>query len=129
MHAGLSPATPIFDYQDGDGQYGYNPNVAGDAAGTTMLAWYSAGSARRGVLAQQVSATGAPVAGGAATMPGTGGMRTGMIGLTPLVARAGGGFYAAYPVGGSFLGRNIMLWRIGDGRRAGSRAPAVRAPP
>ena len=86
MHAGLTPATPIFDYQSPHGQYGYNPNIAVDAAGNAMLAWYSSGSAGRGVLAQGIGPLGAPT-GAAVPMPGTGGMTSGMVGLTPLVAR------------------------------------------
>jgi hypothetical protein len=113
VHAGLSPVSPIFEFQGGDRQYGYNPNLAADAAGGAMLSWFSSASGRRGVLARQVGANAAPV-GAALTMPGTGGMTTFMSGLTPLVARPGGGFYTAYPVGRRFLGRDIMLWRIGD---------------
>ena len=114
VHAGLTPANPIFDYQSPHGQYGYNPNIAVDAAGNAMLAWYSSGSAGRGVLAQSIGPLGAPT-GAAGTMPGTGGMTSGMVGLTPLVARPGGGIYAAYPVG-----RAVRVWRIGAGS-----APAI----
>jgi hypothetical protein len=107
VHQGLSPATPNFDYQAPHGLYGYDSNVAVDAGGNAMLAWYSSGSSGRGVLAQAVGPDGAP-AGAAMTMPGTGGMTTGMLGLTPLVARPGGGFFAAYPVG-----RSVRVWRVG----------------
>ena len=130
MHAGLSPATPIFDYQDGYGQYGYNPNIAGDAAGAAMLAWYSSGSRAPRCARTAGRATGAPVAGGAATMPGTGGMRTGMIGLTPLVGAGRWRLLRGVSGGPEFLGRNIMLWRIGDGSarriaRTSRPSPAV----
>jgi hypothetical protein len=58
------------------------------------------------------------------TMPGTGGMTVGMLGLTPLAARPGGGFYAAYPVG-----RNVRVWRVGRAAPAvalvGRTSPAV----
>ena len=108
VHSGLSRTSPIHDYQKGYGQYGYNPNIAADAAGAAMLAWYSSGAAKRGVLARGVAPGGAP-AGDAATMPGTGGMTSGMSGLTPLAARVGGGFFVAYPVG-----RSVWLWRVGN---------------
>lgn len=124
VHAGLSPASPIFDYQQPHGPYGYDPNIAVDAGGNAMLAWYSSGSAGRGVRAQPVGPLGAPM-GDTATMPGTGGMTSGMIGLTPLVARPGGAFYAAYPVG-----RAVRLWKIGTSSapaivRIGQTSPAV----
>ena len=77
------------------------------------MAWYSNAAARLGVLAQDVAADGSPV-GSAVTMPGTGDMRVGMIGLTPIVARAGGGIYVAYPTGYPAMNR-VRLWRVGAG--------------
>jgi len=79
VHQGLTPATPNFDYQAPHGIYGYDSNVAVDAGGNAMLAWYSSGSAGRGVLAHGVGPDSAP-AGAAMTMPGTGGMTVGMLG-------------------------------------------------
>ena len=90
VHAGLSQATPNFDYQGPIGQYGYDPNLATDAAGRTLMAWYSSASDGLGVLAHQVNADGSPV-GAAVTMPGTSDMQVGMLGRTPLAARSGGG--------------------------------------
>ena len=113
VHEGLTAGTPIHNYQDQKGQYGYDSNIAIDGAGNAMLAWYSSGAAERGVLAQPVGALGAP-AGGHMTMPGTGNMTIGMLGLTPLVARSGGGFYVAYPVG-----RRVQVWRVGASRATG----------
>ena len=114
VHAGLSPSAPNHDFQGPIGQYGYDPNLAVDASGRTVLAWYSNASARLGVLAQDVAADGSPV-GSAVTMPGTSTMQVGMLGLTPLAARAGGGFYVAYPTGYPAMNR-VRLWRVGSGR-------------
>ena len=113
VHAGLSPVTPNHDYQAPIGQYGYDPNLATDATGRSVMAWYSSASGHLGVLAQDVGADGSPV-GSAATMPGTSDMQIGMLGRTPLAARAGGGLYVAYPAGYPSQDR-IRLWRIGAG--------------
>jgi hypothetical protein len=98
VHAGLTPATPNFDYQAPLGQYGYDPNLATDATSRTVMAWYSNATGHLGVSAQDVDSDGSPV-GRPLTMPGTGNMQVGMLGRTPLAARAGGGFYVAYPTG------------------------------
>ncbi len=94
LHDGLSPVTPNHDYQAPIGSYGNDPNLASDADGRTLMAWYSNANGHLGVLAQDVAADGSPV-GSAATMPGTSDMQVGMIGRTPLAARAGGGFSTA----------------------------------
>jgi hypothetical protein len=111
VHAGLTGALPNHDFQAGLGTYGYDPALAVDAAGRVVLAWYSSAAGRLGVLAQDVSADGSPV-GGPVTMPGTSDMAIGLIARTPLVARPGGGFYAAYPVGYPAL-EHARLWRVG----------------
>ena len=108
VHAGLTPATPTQNFMAGL-QYGNDPNLATDATNRTIMAWYSSATGRLGVLAQDVGGDGGPV-GGPATMPGTGAMYTGMLGRTPLVARRGGGFYAAYPTPGG-----VRVWRVGAG--------------
>jgi hypothetical protein len=113
VHAGLSPATPNHDFQAPLGNYGYYPNLATDTSGRTILAWYSSAAGHLGVLAQDVAADGSPV-GSAVTMPGTGNMAIGMLGLTPLVARAGGGLYVAYPTGYPSMNR-VRVWRVGSG--------------
>jgi hypothetical protein len=124
VHAGLSPATPNHDYQAPHGQYGYDPNLATDASGRSVLAWYSSGSTRAGVLAQFVAPDGSP-SGGVLTMPGTSGMQIGMLGRTPLVA-LGRNLYVGYPTP-----NRIRVWRIGAGnaptvgRVGGSGSPAV----
>lgn len=113
VHSGLSPATPNHDFQASLGNYGYYPNLATDAAARTVLAWYSSASGHLGVLAQDVATDGSPI-GSAATMPGTSNMAIGMLGLTPLVARTGGGFYVAYPTGYPSMNR-VRVWRVGSG--------------
>lgn len=106
VHAGLSPATPNHNFMAGL-QYGYDPNLATDAANRTMMAWYSNAAGRLGVLAQEVNADGSP-GPGPLTMPGTGAMDVGMLSRTPLTARAGGGFYVAYPTPSG-----VRVWRVG----------------
>jgi hypothetical protein len=129
VHEGLSPTTPNHDYQAPLGQYGFDPNLATDATGRTLLAWYSNAAGHLGVQAQDVAADGSPV-GAAVTMPNTADMQVGMLGRTPLVARAGGGFYVAYPTGYPTPDR-VRLWRVGAGiaplvgRLRGSGSPAV----
>jgi hypothetical protein len=110
-HAGLSPASPNHNYMEGK-QYGNDPNLATDTAGRSWMAWYSSDASQLGVLAQQVGAGGEPV-GAPQTMPGTGAMTIGMIGRTPLAARAGGGVYVAYPA--PQAQDQVRVWRIGAG--------------
>ena len=129
VHAGLSPATANHDYQAPLGSYGYDPNLATDAANRTVLAWYSSAAGHLGVQVQDVAADGSPV-GAAATMPNTSDMQVGMLGRTPLVARKGGGLYVAYPTGYPTANR-VRLWRVGAasapliGRVGDSNSPAV----
>jgi hypothetical protein len=128
VHAGLSPGTPNHDFQDSYGLYGYDPNLTTDTRGRSLLAWYSSGANKAGVLAQFVGPDGSP-SGEVMTMPGTDGMRIGMIGRTPL-APLGPNPYVAYPV------RNqVRVWRVGAanapavGRVPGSGSPAVALAP
>jgi hypothetical protein len=131
VHAGLSPLTPNHDFQAPLGQYGYDPNLATDASGRTVMAWYSSAAGHLGVQAQDVAADGSPV-GSAVTMPDTSDMQVGMQGLTPLVARPGGGFYVAYPTGYPAMNR-VRVWRVGAGpapviaRLGGGGAPVTIA--
>ena len=128
VHAGLSPATPNHDYQAPLGQYGYDPNLATDASGRTVMAWYSNASGHLGVLAQDVSQDGSPI-GAASTMPNTSGMEVGMLGRTPL-APLGPSAYVAYPTP-----NQIRVWRVGAGnapaigRVGGTGSPAVAITP
>jgi hypothetical protein len=129
VHSGLSPATPNYDYQAPLGPYGYDPNLATDASGRTVMAWYSNASGHLGVHAQDVNPDGSP-SGAAVTMPSTGDMQVGMLARTPLAARAGGGFYVAYPTGYP-ASNKVRVWRIGAGSAPlvasvkGSGTPAV----
>lgn len=124
VHAGLDPAAPNRNLQTPFGPYGYDPGIAADAAGRAYVAWYSSAAARRGVLAQEVGADGSPV-GGALTMPNTAGMAFGVIGRTPIVARAGGGVYVAYATGTRL--NSIRLWRVGGGASVIATVPGPRA--
>ncbi len=114
VHAGLDPATPNTDYQAPSGCCGYYPGLATDAAGITMMAWFSNATGHTGVFAQPVNAAGA-AAGPAMTLPGT----TNMSGSeqdyrTPIVARAkSGGFYVAYAVGYPTANK-IRVWKVGS---------------
>lgn len=136
VHAGLSPINGNHDYQSPLGTYGYEPNLATDNRGRTVLAWFSSGANRHGVLTQFVNADGSPVTNGdsdpsndALTMPGTGDMTIGMLGRTPLAA-LGPSLYTAYPTP-----NQIRVWRIGTdnapviGRIRGSGSPAVAIAP
>jgi hypothetical protein len=129
VHSGLSPATPNHDYQAPLGPYGYDPDLATDASGRTVMAWYSNASGHLGVHAQEVNPDGSP-SGAASTMPNTGDMQVGMLGRTPLAVRAGGGFYVAYPTGYP-ASTKVRVWRIGAGSAPlvasveGSGTPAV----
>ena len=110
IHSGLDPATPNFNYQT-TGGYGYDNNLATNASGATMLAWFS--DTPPGIRAQAVGADGAP-AGAPMTMPGTQVMVGGPeLSRTPIVARPmNGGFYIARAVGYPTANR-VRVWRVG----------------
>jgi hypothetical protein len=110
VHAGLDPATPSFNYQ-AEG-YGNDPNLASDASGAAMLAWFS--DKPPGILVQPVGADGAP-GGAALTMPGTQVMVGGPeLSRTPIVARPkSGGFYVARGVGYP-TSDEVRVWRVGS---------------
>jgi hypothetical protein len=130
VHVGLNPdekVSPNHNYMEGR-QYGNDPNIVTDAAGRVWMAWYSNDRAGFGVLAQQVGAGGEPL-GSPLTMPGTSAMNIGMIGRTPLVARAGGGVYTAYPTPQDQS--QVRVWRVGAAnapivaRKSGSGPVAI----
>jgi hypothetical protein len=129
VHAGLTPATPSFDYQAPMGSYGNLPGIAVGSDGRAVLAWYSNANGHLGVYARDVAADGSPV-GGAVRMPGTSDMQIGQTGRTPIAARTGGGMYVAYPTGYPSLTR-IRVWRVGAaastlvGRAAGGASATV----
>ncbi len=110
VHVGADATLPNFSYQPPLGNYGYDPNIASDASGT-MIAWYSNATGHLGPHAQGVNPDGSPI-GSAMQMPGTVNMNVGMLSRTPLVARAGGGFYVAYPTG--YPTQNaVRVWKVG----------------
>jgi hypothetical protein len=110
VHAGADATLGNFNLQPPLGNYGYDPNIASDASGT-MVAWYSNATGHLGPHAQAVNADGSPI-GSAMQMPGTANMNVGMLSRTPLVARAGGGFYVAYPTG--YPTQNaVRVWKVG----------------
>jgi hypothetical protein len=130
VHAGLSPATPNFDYQAPLGQYGYDPNLVNNVGDQTVMAWYSNATGHLGVFAQLVNPDGSP-SGSAFNMPGTSNMRVGMLSRTPLATRGGGGVYMAYPTGYPSMDK-VRVWRIQAGSapvvgrvRGGSPAVAI----
>lgn len=132
VHAGLLP-TPgsNHDLQAPLGSYGYEPNIAVDADGRPVVAWYSNANGHLGVYAQQVAADGSPV-GSAVNMPGTSDMQVGQTGRTPIAARAGGGLFVAYGTGYPSLNR-VRVWRVGAasstvvGKAAGGASATVAA--
>jgi hypothetical protein len=111
VHVGLTPDAPSSNYQPPLGHYGYDPGIASDAGGT-MIAWYSNATGHLGAYVQGVNADGTPI-GTAMQMPGTANMNVGMLGRTPIVARAGGGFYVAYPIGYPSLS-SVRVWKVGS---------------
>jgi hypothetical protein len=113
VHAGLSSATPNFNYQTPFGCCGYDSNIASSALGAIMLAWYSNATGHLGVYAQRVGSDGSPI-GSPVDMPGTSNMSVGELGRTPLVSRPDGDFYIAYATGYPALDR-IRLWHVGSG--------------
>src|SRR5262249_11484001 len=113
VHSGLDPAAPNVDYQAPLGSYGYNPALATDASGRTMMAWFSNSDAHTGVIAQAVNADGS-AAGGPLTMPGSDVMKGGgTLARTPIVARPkNGGFYVAYALGYPSA-QQVRVWKVG----------------
>ena len=109
-HAGLSQAAANHDFQAPLGDHGYDPGIATSGM-SAMMAWYSNAAGHLGVHAQGVASDGSPV-GSALVMPGTANMTVGMLGRTPVVARAGGGFYVAYATGYPSLNR-VKVWKVG----------------
>lgn len=117
VHSGLNAATQLFNYQTPLGNYGYDVGMVGGSKGT--MAWYSNATGHLGVYAQSVNSNGSP-GGALMRMPGTGNMRVGMIGRTPIAVaqhpvRPGlkiSREYVAYATGYPALNA-IRLWRVG----------------
>jgi hypothetical protein len=113
IHRGLDPNAPPVDLQAPLGPFGTGPGVAA-AEGRTVVAWFSASSAARGVYAQDIGPDGAPI-GAPAPMPDSTSLRAGMAARTPVAVRPGGRAYVAYPTG-SNANRAISLWSVGSAR-------------
>jgi hypothetical protein len=118
-HRGLNQGTQNFPLQGQlGGCCGYSPDMAVDTKnGSVFVAWYSNANDKFGVFAQSLDAgSGAPT-GGPAQMPGSTTVFNGkpnssqMLARTPIVARAGGGIYVAYP-GGYPTTTQVRLWRV-----------------
>ena len=124
VHAGIATSTPDQNYQTAlGGCCGYYSTLATDGQGNTEVAWYSNATGKGGIWAQGVAADGSPV-GSPQQMPGTADLGVGELQKTPLVARAQGGFYLAYPIGyPSFTG--VELWNVGGGVMKVGGAAAV----
>jgi hypothetical protein len=113
VHRGTAQ-TPNSDFQQGLGDFGYDPGIALDpASGQLVAAWYSNGTGHNGIYAAAVDqATGARI-GTPMQMPGTSSLADGPFnGRTPIVARAGGGLYVAYE-GAYPVHSKVLLWRVG----------------
>lgn len=115
LHRGTTATTPNFDFQEGLGEFGYEPGIAVDqGSGEIMLAWYSNGTGHSGVYAAQVDASTGARVGTPTRMPGTTKLTDGPLGgRTQIAARAGGGLYVAYP-GGYPSHNEVLLWHVGS---------------
>lgn len=118
VHRGLDPNTPNFELQGQlGGCCGYSPDVAVDPTGPVFAAWVSNATNKEGVFAQSLDpATGAP-SGAPAHMPGSSTVFNGVdqsnqqLQRVPIVARAGGGVFVAYP-GGYPTTKKVLLWHV-----------------
>jgi hypothetical protein len=98
--------------------------VAVDAkSGAPFVAWISNATDKEGVFAQSLDpGTGAP-AGSPAKMPGSSTVFNGVdqssqqLQRVPIVTRAGGGVYVAYP-GNYPTTTKVLLWRVADSKSA-----------
>jgi hypothetical protein len=113
---GLAASMPNANFQQGLGDFGYEPGIAFDrASGQLVVAWYSNGTGHTGIYADGIDqSTGQPT-GTPALMPGTSDILAGPYsGRTPIAARAGGGLFVAYS-NGYPAHTQLLLWRVGAG--------------
>lgn len=117
VHDGLSQTTPNADFQQGLGDFGYDPGTAFDpSTGQLYVAWYSNGTGHTGVYAAQVDQTSGGLVGPQIQMPGTSSLLDGPFsGRTQIVARTGGGLYVAYE-GGYPTHTQVLLWHIASAK-------------
>lgn len=132
VHRGLTPSA-LLPYASGvnDG----SSNIVTDAQGTIWLAWCAFGANAGGIYVAPVNpSTGAP-GGAAVRLPGSltayqGGnhstcvLQTVISRRIPLVARVGGGVFAAGSAGYPTLSR-VNVWRVGGARVVVANARAV----
>jgi len=113
VHRGTAQ-TPNADFQQGLGDFGYEPGIALDpASGRLVAAWYSNGTGHNGVYAAAVDQASGARIGTPMQMPGTSDLGDGPFnGRAPIVSRAGGGLYVAYE-GAYPVHSKVLLWRVG----------------
>jgi hypothetical protein len=117
VHDGLAQTTPNADFQQGLGDYGYEPGIAFDSTtGQLYVAWFSNGTGHTGVYAARVDQSSGGLGGPQTPMPGTSSLLDGPFsGRTQIVARVGGGVYVAYEAGYPSHPR-VLLWHIGSAK-------------
>jgi hypothetical protein len=114
VHRGISSPTPNADFQQGLGDFGYDPGIARDpATGQLVVAWYSNGAGHAGIYAAPVDQATGGLAGPQMAMPGTSDLLDGPFGgRTQIAARSEGGLYVAYE-GGYPAHTKVLLWPVG----------------
>jgi len=119
VHDGVSQTTPNADFQQGLGDFGYEPGIALDSAsGDVYVAWYSNGTGHTGVYAARVDQSSGALGGPQLQMPGTSSLLDGPFsGRTQIAARPGGGLYIAYE-GGYPSHTQVLLWHVGSATSA-----------
>ena len=115
VHDGLSQTTASANFQQGLGDFGYEPGIAYDPlSGQLFVAWYSNGTGHAGVYAAEIDQSTGGLAGPQLQMPGTATLLDGPFsGRTQIAARTGGGLYVAYPAGYPSHTR-VLLWHVGS---------------
>jgi hypothetical protein len=115
VHDGVSQTTPNADFQQGLGDFGYEPGIAYDpVSGQLFVAWYSNGTGHAGVYAAEVDQATGGLAGPQLQMPGTSTLLDGPFSeRTQIAVRPGAGFYIAYPAGYPSHPR-VLLWHVGS---------------
>lgn len=117
VHDGVSQMASNNDFQQGLGDFGYEPGMAFDATtGQLYVAWYSNGTGHSGVYAAPVDQSTGGLAAPQVQMPGTSDLTDGPFsGRTQIVARPGGGLYVAYEAGYPSHA-HVLLWHIGSAK-------------